>query len=472
MRNVLNCVILSSLLLSAQVQAAGPESLSRSRAIAETKKQLQAELARHGGSWDAWAKQLAPFRKGLAESLTGSWPWKAKKDFVFLGKSVRLLQMDDWSGFGESTTPFDAIVHLDRQLKARDIDLIYVLVPDKLSIYPDYLTDTAPEDLQVALAAKRLLAQLSEADVEVVDLYAPFLQLRKQLGQDKPLYYDRDSHWRNRAAAHAGKLIAQRLGRYDFVQPEQADRYTTKVHQRTDGKKADTVQLVVERKTGQQYQDAGQSPILLTSDSFGMYNMHLGGHLPAHVGLHIGQPVSYLCSEGLSMTMPAELARRAAKGDYLQGRKVIIWTHAGRFLTIAKWQKVDLPGQQIATDGKAPSLFQADATAVVQAVSERPSKDADYPHFVMKLLVKDVKGAEGKEIVPAQAVLRILAMQDRKFTDAATIKPGQTIRAKLTSFSAVEKQWGKIQTGQLEDRQAELAAPEYWAELIKIDSAE
>ncbi|MFW5840919.1 MAG: hypothetical protein ACOCZE_10095, partial [Planctomycetota bacterium] len=108
MRNVLNCVILSSLLLSAQVQAAGPESLSRSRAIAETKKQLQAELARHGGSWDAWAKQLAPFRKGLAESLTGSWPWKAKKDFVFLGKSVRLLQMDDWSGFGESTTPFDA----------------------------------------------------------------------------------------------------------------------------------------------------------------------------------------------------------------------------------------------------------------------------------------------------------------------------------------------------------------------------
>ncbi len=446
--------------------ASAPADL-RAADLAAARKALQAERDAHGGSWQAWAKRLEPFRAGLREAMQGKWPWKAEKNFRFLGKSARLLLMDDWTGFGEKTTPAEAIIHLDRQLKARGIDLIHVLVPDKLSVYPDYLVPAGPDDRQVALAARRLQMQLLEADVEILDLYAPLAQLRKQLGPDKPLYYDRDSHWRNRAAALAGRLIARRLDRYRFARQHQADRYVSKVHQRTDGAKADTVQRIVERATGRPYRDVEQSPVILTGDSFSMYNMHLGGHLSAHVARHLQLPVTFICREGLSMNMPAELARRAARDDVLDGRTVIVWTHAARFLTVDKWQKVNLPGQEGPQLAKrAPRLFMKRASANVAAVSNRPKTDADYPHFVMKLLVKDVKDADGKALVIGPAVVRVLAMENRKLLAPARIRPGQRLQLRLTDFSAMKKKWGRVDTGSLEDIQAETEAPEYWAELL------
>jgi hypothetical protein len=439
----------------------------RAADLAAARKALQAELDAHGGSWQVWAKRLEPFRSGLREAMQGKWPWKAEKNFRFLGKSARLLLMDGWDEAEGRTTPAEAIIHLDRQLKARGIDLIYVLIPDKLSVYPDYLVAAAPEDRQVALAARRLQMQLLEADVEILDLYTPFAALRKQLGPDKPLYYDRDSHWRNRAAVLAGRLIARRLDRYRFARRAPDDLYVSKVHERTDGAKADTVRRVVDRPGGQAYRDVEDSPVILTGDSFSMYNMHLGGHLSAQVARHLGLPLTFICREGLSMNMPAELARRAARDDVLVGRKVLVWTHAARFLSVDKWQKVDLPGLEGPGQAKqAPSLFMKQVSAKVAAVSNRPKADADYPHFVMKLLVKDVRDADGKALLTGPAVVRILAMRDRKLLAPARIQPGQTLQLRLTDFSAMKKKWGQVNTGSLEDIQAEAKGPEYWAELV------
>jgi hypothetical protein len=181
----------------------------------------------------------------------------------------------------------------------------------------------------VAVSVKRLLKRLLENDVEVVDLYTPFLEFRRQ-NEDKPLFYDRDSHWRNLAAQIAGEKVAARLKRYAFVQEALAagNRYSVTPKFRPD--KPDDLLVVLDSKGGM-YRDAGDSPIILTGDSSAMYNMNdLIAHLPAQVARHIGMPLTFGPN-----TAPVDFKGRLA------GRRVVIWTNMARFMAGAPWRVPD-----------------------------------------------------------------------------------------------------------------------------------
>ena len=461
-RCAVSLLVLASL-AGAAAPGQPPAAEGRKEAMASAAAALEAEVKAHGGSWAEWIASLEPFRADVRQTIQGKWPWPSKKNFRFLGKAIKLLLTDTPEQMAPQDRPFEAIVHLDRQLKARGIDLIVAPIPDKVSIYPDYLSDKAPADRQVAVAVKRLMADLLAADVEVIDLHTPLLELRRELGEDKPLYYDQDSHWRNRASAHAGKLIAERFKRYEFVQ-KASSPYTTRAHERTDGAKADSVEIVVFKDTGRRYDDVDGSPAILTGDSFSMYNMHLGGHLPAQVALHTGVPMTYLCREGLSMDMPVELARRARDPKFLEGRKVIVWTFCSRSFVAGKWAKVDLPGGAVA---RQPRLEAQAARATVSDLSQRPATDADYPNFIMKLQVKDLKTPDGRAIGDGRAVLYILAMKDRTLLPAARIDKGQALTLRLTDWESVRAAWGKTHAGTLDDDTAERDWPVYWVELAE-----
>jgi hypothetical protein len=195
-----------------------------------------------------------------------------------------------------------------------------------LQIYPDYLSDAAPADRMVAPAVKHLLKKLLENDVECVDLYPAFHAFRKQ-NEDKLLYYDKDSHWKNLAAQIAGEQVAKRLLRYDFVQKALAaeKRYSTKSEFRPD--KPDDIMVVYDGQTKGRYADTNSSPILITGDSALMYNMPpRSGHMPAHIGLHINMPLMFA-----SNTIPAEHFGK------LQGKRVVIWTNMARTLPACNW---------------------------------------------------------------------------------------------------------------------------------------
>jgi hypothetical protein len=82
--------------------------------------------------------------------------------------------------------------------------------------------------------------------------------------------------------------------RYNFTHKALAggNRYSVKPEQRAD--KPDQLMVVLDAKTGGRYADAGGSPVLITGDSNLMYNMGpTGGHMPAHLGRHIGLPLSF-----------------------------------------------------------------------------------------------------------------------------------------------------------------------------------
>ncbi len=439
----------------------------RERAIAALRETINAEREAAGGSWEAWSDKLKPFRKDVERIIANhGWPWPAQHDFRFYGASWRLMKLDEITG-GDGARPADAIVQLDRELRARGIDLILMPIPDKLAVYADYLSEEAPTPAEphAAMQVRRLMHELAERDVEVIDLYTPYAAWRRDRidsEDDHTLYYDRDGHWRNIATQLAADKIAERLSRYEFVREakQPPPRFETRDYQRTDGDKADDVKRVIDADSGDDYRDIDDSPIIVTGDSFSMYNMHLGGHLSAQVAKRINMPTSVIWQEGLGSDMPVELARRHRERDDLEGRRVVIWTFAGRHFQRDDWRMVHLqpprsldePARELAARGR------------IAALSDRPRTDAAYPDFIMKLHVKNLVDAEGRAIGDGEAVVRIAAMRERELLPAAELEAGDGVDLALTSWSLVEDDHGQTATGSLPDPTVELAHPHFWAE--------
>lgn len=322
------------------------KALTRAESIRQALAAMDAELKESGGgSWKAWAERLEPFRADFREKLAAKHP--VKHNFRLDGTGIRLTLADSVDEMPNGRRPFDCIVHTSEQLKGRGIDLIVAFIPDKVAIYPDYLSEEAPADGIVAIQMKRLMRDLLAKDVECVDLYTAFRDARRKTGDKVHLYYDYDRHWRNAGCRVAAEEIAKRLMRYDFVRKALAtgNPYTTKPHRRTDGHKTDDVMLVVRKADGRRYGDVGSSPIILTTDSYGMYNMHLKAHLTAQVAVHVGMPLTFLCQQGLWDNMPLELAKLDKSRGYLAGRRVVVWTLIGRALGYGgrAWSRVPIP---------------------------------------------------------------------------------------------------------------------------------
>lgn len=459
--------LVSPPVFSQTATAPGARVATRAELIKETRTVIEGELKENGGTWDAWADRLKPFRADLERiRSTSRWPWPAKNDFQYQGREMDLLLQVDLSSRPVGQNPLKSIVRLHEQLKARGIDLIVMPIPDKMSIYPDYLSKEAPADRNVALPVRRLMWELVEKDIEVVDLQKLYQEFRRKDEDKTPLYYVKDAHWRNLGAQLAAKELAGRLARYDFAAAAvRANPYVTEPHERTDGIKADNILVVRNKQTGKMYADVGDSPVILTGDSFALYNMNPNamGTISAHVAANIGMPLTLLSREGLSGDVPLELAKLEKDKGYLKGRRVVIWTFCTRMFVAAKWPMVDLPTAQVAATQLANQAVVA--RGEVAAMSAAPAKDAPYPNYIMSFHVVGLTDEAGKPLAGGgDAVVRVLALKDRKALPAAEFAKGQKLRLKLVPWDTVRKQHGTIMVGTLSDAQLEVDKPLYWAE--------
>jgi alginate O-acetyltransferase complex protein AlgJ len=343
MRNVLCAALITvvSVACAAAEPAAQPAPGSRQEAIQKTLANINAELQKYGGgSWEEWGNKLAPFREAARKRTP------PKNGLRIRGDEWQFIVLDRM----DNDAARKAIVHFDRQLKARGIDLIVVPLPGKLSIYPDFVFSDVACDRLAAVAAKRMMKELLENDVEVVDLFTIYRDKRLETQDKTPLYYySEDTHWRNLAAQMAGAQIAERLKRYDFVQKALAagNRYSSKVEKRqTTKNNPDTVLAVYDSRTNAYHPDEpgdAASPVVITGDSYSKYNCQQGAHLAAQAALHIGLPLTYESTEGLSSDVPVLMARLQKEKNFLANRKVFVWTwiwmsYQGR----KDWAPVDL----------------------------------------------------------------------------------------------------------------------------------
>ena len=100
---------------------------------------------------------------------------------------------------------------LKSSLNSKGIDYLYIVAPDKSSIYPEYLPD---QYHQFNLRRQSLSASIGAQFADELGL--SFLNLKEDLlkskvGSDKPLYYLWDTHWNPRGASISEVAIAERL---------------------------------------------------------------------------------------------------------------------------------------------------------------------------------------------------------------------------------------------------------------------
>jgi hypothetical protein len=470
-------------LLAAQAMgaaAAGPtpddERQARAAAVRQTLDAINRALADNGGTFEKWAERLKPFRDDVRQTIAKARPIKGGRRIS--GAELQMLLVNSLQEMPEDKTVFEAVLHLDRQLKGRGIDLVFLPIPDKSAVYPEVLSDHVPADGLVALPVLHLMKRLLEQDVECINMYPVYRDFRRETRDKAPLYYEhQDIHWRNQAAQLAAEEIARRLRRYAFVQKALAagNPYRSEPFKRGGGK-ADLVRAVFDTRTTSAYADVPDSPVVLTSDSYGMYCFGLkdeagrtwDGHLSGQVALNIGLPLTHLHQQGLWGHMPVVLAQEERDNGYLKGRRVIVFTCIARSFDHTKWQVADLPPPPGAAATSARAAMPAEglvARGTVSEVSGRPSTKADYPDFIMSLYLTGLADERGRPIGRGDAVARVLAMKDRRLLAAAGLQVGQQVAVRLLAWDSVKTRYERTMTGTLPTTALNLQKELYWAEL-------
>ena len=362
---------------SSDLSNAGPQDDSAQTEAALRKADLERQLdllkreLESAGGWEKWRNKVKPFNEDLAGirdrlKQSGLIAYKGLRGNLFSSFDFRyhlaksFLYLDGESKTGKYSPPYKVIVDLAKQLKKRNIDLIFIPVPPKSEVCPETLSESNPADVSVSPQRKEFMLGLLKADVEVVDLLPGFLEERKRTGN--LLMLEVDTHWNSEGIANAAKQIASRLKRYRFIRdmsPSEKETYSVRriTVRRTSTlvkymSKEEaalypssewTVDQVLSRN-GRPYKDIPDSPVLLIGDSFAGFFSKESGWITAHIAKEIGIPLSLQSTGAGGPSVPRTLARKGR--DYVNKRRVIIWLMVSRYLIpgrFSEWRSVKLP---------------------------------------------------------------------------------------------------------------------------------
>jgi hypothetical protein len=88
--------------------------------------------------------------------------------------------------------------------KKNNIKFIFLICPEKHSIYPEYLPIKRPEGITLR---EQFTAELEKNGIDYIDPTSYLLKIKK----DIPLYYKTDSHWNNLGAYYAFLLLKEKI---------------------------------------------------------------------------------------------------------------------------------------------------------------------------------------------------------------------------------------------------------------------
>ena len=319
-------------------------------------KEIRAELARHG-SWESWTLELKPFRHAVGK-LLASKPEEIKAligrdGFLFYRASLRQMTAGDFQAQQGDKNPFAALVEFKEMLAAKGVDFLFVPVPTKSAVFPEKVVPVGTELVgkMVNPYERKLLLELTEAGVEVLDLTSVLLAARSESNDAAvPLYLAQDTHWTDRGLQLAAHAIAERVRRYPWfantaATPIAYENQPAPFTHRGDlpGRLADADQrrygpvelqgTQILRPDGELYDDDPDSPITVLGDSFtGVYQRTFcrNAGLSAHLARELGVPVDLVMSYGGGPTVRKKLLRRGREA--LGTKRIVIWVMAARDL--------------------------------------------------------------------------------------------------------------------------------------------
>jgi hypothetical protein len=318
---------------------------------------LKSELAAHGGSYEAWAKELSPFHERIRGRLRAT-PKAVKAlpgldGFLFFRQSLAFTTSGDIERQRAGKNPLPVILEFKRELEKQGVDFLFVPVPTKAEVFPDRLDESgkALVGQPVQPYFRKFLASLARAGVEVVDLLPAYLAARKANEADlEPLYQRQDTHWSDRGLRIAAERLAARVQKYPWFSALSAHsrRFTAKettferfgdLHSRLP--EAMKKRYQPEKLRAQQvlapggafYEDDAESPIVVLGDSYtGVYQLMDAEHagLSAHLAKSLGYPVDLVMSYGGGPNVRHKLLRRGKEA--LASKRLVVWVMTARDL--------------------------------------------------------------------------------------------------------------------------------------------
>lgn len=251
--------------------------------------------------------------------------------------------------------PIATIVAFKNQLLAQGIQLLVVPIPNKETIYPDYLNPSisAMESGHIG-HGESILDSLKSQGVSVVNLYQKFAEARTQdTNPQDALYLRDDTHWTLRGLQVAAHEVATALKKSGWLDSTQSP-ISYRVQNCQVPRKGDIVVMsklpeaqfgsykitFTEETTACQQvfvdsipykDDFRNSQILILGDSFSRIyqtDAPLNAGWIAHLAKELQMPLASLVSDGGASTLVRE--KLARKPGVLRGKKVVVWEFVER----------------------------------------------------------------------------------------------------------------------------------------------
>lgn len=318
-----------------------------------------------GGATPAPPGGQVPFAK-LAAGAKGS-VVVGRDGWLYFAPELRHLAAERYWGkiAGEDPTP--AILDFKTQLESVGIELLFVPVPAKAAIYPQYLPGVDPAlraraDARLDPVDRDFLEHLRGQGVEVLDLAVPFLA---QAEKGAPLYCRQDTHWSPRGVEVAARAIAEQVaGRPWLAKVPKLDLKTRGEEVEIEG---DLRRELPEPRPAKERlaftrvgrETAGNlvplepdrsSPVLLLGDSHTLV-FHAGADLHAtgagladQLARELGFALDLVGVRGSGAT-PARINLMRRPGG-LEGKRLVVWVLSVRETTEGQgWKKVPVVKQ-------------------------------------------------------------------------------------------------------------------------------
>ena len=252
--------------------------------------------------------------------------------------------------------PLPAILDFKAQLDSVDIDLIFVPIPAKTTIYPEMISEYSKigrtDNYHILF-----YDILRKHGVDVLDLTDLFLKNRYT--DSGLLYCKQDTHWSGQACVLAAEAIAKTIGTTTWM--DEIPKRKSKVEKRTveitgdlwrelgnkDLKKEQMMLSCVKANGSTQPFGSSwrESPIVLLGDSHNLVfhggsDMHAtGAGLADHLAHQLGFSVDVVAVRGSGAT-PSRL-NLFRRRDNMKGKRIVIWCLSVREFTQGQgWRKV------------------------------------------------------------------------------------------------------------------------------------
>lgn len=261
--------------------------------------------------------------------------------------------------------PVPAILQFERDLAARDIELVVVPTPVKPTVHPEFLADSEASGPIHNASFEEFVERLRDAGVTVFDP-TPALAAAKSTGEG-PLYLATDTHWTPQGMqVTAGELatVLDDLGAWRRAPGEALFARTATIagpgdlarllEHPGDGEGSSTERAEISRvlnRQGRPWSAQPDAEVLLLGDSFSnIYSdpslgWGTGAGLAEHLSLALGRGVERIAlNAGGAWSSRQALARAVrADGDRLAGKRIVVYQFATRELSFGDWKLLPLP---------------------------------------------------------------------------------------------------------------------------------